>query len=592
MPDTAVPLAPPPGLNDEDTTFALPGVWADGSNMRFRQGRPETVGNIYTQWFSGLGGSVSAIIVTGEGTGIRYFLGSTTKLYVSPDGFALTDITPSGLVTAVAWSLHMFGSYLLAAPSGDTLYQYTGSGVATAVAPAPDKITCMIVNGKRQVLALGCNEEASGTFNGRCIRGSDLEDYSSGGSWTTSSSNNAFEHILDADTDIVAGCTMGDYEVVWTSSAMFLGQFLGNPGQAYDFTKIADVGLVSPKGFAITPGGLYFMAPDFRVFAWNAGGLPSVVPCPIFSDFAAHVERDVLSRAAIVAGYLGSFGEVWIFYADDRDGAATSLNTRYIALAVDESTAAGRPVWFRGQFGRTAISDGGALRTALPTMPMACMMGDGSGNAHLHDIPRTSGAGSAPASFIQSSDQYLDEGRRRIMVKRLRQDFEYFAGTGNISLTLYCRDYPQAPAVTKGPYTLTAEASGYQVNGSVSSGATSVLINQGTGGLAAGRQVTFDGVNEWANGADTGSLKRFTLTADFGGTSGTITLSEAIVSSGGSRNVVALPASGAAVTAIGNAAKKDFRASGLLIAAKFSAPSGAYFRLGKPVFDITPMGAR
>lgn len=39
-----VPLDIPPGLFTDDTTYAAAGRWADGSNVRFNEGRPETIG--------------------------------------------------------------------------------------------------------------------------------------------------------------------------------------------------------------------------------------------------------------------------------------------------------------------------------------------------------------------------------------------------------------------------------------------------------------------------------------------------------------------------------------------------------------------
>src|SRR5687767_170938 len=39
-----IPLSPPPGLNSDDTTFAAAGRWADGNNVRFRDGVARTIG--------------------------------------------------------------------------------------------------------------------------------------------------------------------------------------------------------------------------------------------------------------------------------------------------------------------------------------------------------------------------------------------------------------------------------------------------------------------------------------------------------------------------------------------------------------------
>jgi hypothetical protein len=599
MADLTFELSLPSGINSDDTTFGATGLWADANNVRFREGRPETIGNIFSNLYTGFGGSVTAMLGVTRPDANYLYVGSSNKLWVGvgiPTGsLSFSDISPVPSGAGGIWSLQMFGSNLLASQSGGKLHQHTGSGVATAVTEAPACITCMIVNGKRQVLALGCNEVVSGTFNGRCIRCSDLEDCSSAGSWIPTSANNSDEIILDGDSDIMSGCTLGDYEIVWTSNAMFLGQFIGDPGQTYRFEKVADVGIVAQKAFAITPGGVYFLGSDFRLYAWAAGSPPAAVACPIFTDFLTNADHGYVERRSIVLGYLASFGEVWIFYPDARDGEASGVNTRNIVFSIRESEAVQRPVWSRGDIGRTSVLDGGALHSILPSWPAATLMGDESGNIHAHEV--TSTAGAAPASFVQTSDQFIDQARRRVMVKGVKPDFEYLTGFGGgsgiVSLTFNLRDYAGGACVaTKGPYSLTMQASGYVVNGTTLNGATTVVLKDGTGAIAAGRAVTFGGVNEWANGADTGSLRRFTLASDFGMSGGAITLTEPMVSIGAGRNVVSLPADDAAVTVLGTAGKRNFRASGKLLSVKFSGAEKARYRLGKPLFDIVPLGER
>ena len=39
-----IPIDIQPGLNSDDTTYAAAPAWADGSNVRFRLGRPQTIG--------------------------------------------------------------------------------------------------------------------------------------------------------------------------------------------------------------------------------------------------------------------------------------------------------------------------------------------------------------------------------------------------------------------------------------------------------------------------------------------------------------------------------------------------------------------
>ena len=71
-------------------------------------------------------------------------------------------------------------------------------------------------------MAFGCNEEASGVFNPRCIRFSDIEDPTD---WTSTATNNADEFILQGSGIIVGAQLVGDYIFVWTNNEMYLGTY-------------------------------------------------------------------------------------------------------------------------------------------------------------------------------------------------------------------------------------------------------------------------------------------------------------------------------------------------------------------------------
>ena len=59
---------------------------------------------------------------------------------------------------------------------------------------------------------------------------------------------------------------------------------------------------------------------------------------------------------------------------------------------------------------------------------------------------------------LQAADQYLDESRRRLMIRGVVPDFE--DQTGLIQMTISVRDQPQAPAIDKGPYDLVGPQGG------------------------------------------------------------------------------------------------------------------------------------
>ena len=61
---------------------------------------------------------------------------------------------------------------------------------------------------------------------------------------------------------------------------------------------------------------------------------------------------------------------------------------------------------------------------------------------------------------------------------------------------------------------------------------------------------------------------------------------------GAGRNVVNLPANNAVVAALSRKGKKDFRASGKIMAAKITTLGAFRVRFGKPMFEVVRLGNR
>jgi hypothetical protein len=450
----------PPGLISDDTTFATVGRWEDGSNVRFWRGKPQTIGG----WADAIGSNLtgvcrnllswtglSGVVNTAFGTHSALQVFTLGQLYdITPTGFTVGNISATGEVGygsgtygsgaygvttpganyALTWSLATYGEYLLANPRGQGLFVWNANVAndATKVDAAPDIITCMLVTPERQVLAFGCNEEVSDTYNPLAIRGSDLEDYTD---WTTAPDNNAFEYVLEGGGRIVAARLIGSYVAVWTNNALWLGQFLGNPGQTYRFDKVADdCGAIGPNAVHVTNQTAYWLGPDRQFRFWQLGGAPTIIPCPIRNEFV----ENVVQTDKIVAAGISQYGETWFHYADGRDGDESS---RYLAVNTQGE-------WFKGRLARSAAIDAGVTETPKMVTP--------SGQVFNHETGQTANGGEI-GWYIKSADQYLGEADRFLQIRGIWPDFESQAGS--IKLTVYVRKYPQAQAYTKGPYTLS-----------------------------------------------------------------------------------------------------------------------------------------
>jgi hypothetical protein len=456
-----ITFLPPPGLSSDDTTFEDEGKWADGSNVRFRQGKPECIGG-WSLLISGLAASITDMLGYIYDSIPHAVYAGGWKLYVANElDTTPTDVTPTGLTsddTSANWALAAFGSTLLASQRLGKLYAMPVPGTPAApVATAPAQIMSMLVTQERQVLAFGCNEEVSGIFNPACIRGSDLEDYTV---WTTLPTNNCFEHVLDDGGMIFAAALVGAYVGVWTTSGLWMGQFIGDPSQTYRFDRVdTGVGIVATGAVAIDKGIAYWVGIDLNFYRWEPGAAPEMLACPISKDF----KENVVSGASIRVEVNPSFNEIWILYPDNRDTPGVNCS-RYVAYCVDESAAAaaagGMAVWYRGQLARDSMLPPGPLSQVLGAQTL---MGDVAGNIYTHEIPTV-----APdAWFIQSADQYLGNSRTRMMVRGFVPDFDY--QSGDVTLTLLMRDRPRSTPVTKGPYTIpnTAAKLDFRASGQI-----------------------------------------------------------------------------------------------------------------------------
>jgi hypothetical protein len=436
-----IPFSPPPGIDSDETTFSAEGRWADGSNVRFRSGKAQVIGG----WALATTGSVTGIcrslIFYKIASGGNYLVaGTSTKLFDANSGVAAADITPAGFTggTGTIWSLSTYGDSLIANPSGGKIYQWNNvdAVLPTQLPNSPAQVTFALVTPERQVLAFGCNEELSGTFNPRCIRGCELEDPTD---WTTTSSNNAFEHILDATGIIVAAALIGPYVAVWTDRELILGQFLGEFDQTYRFDRVATgCGLIGQNAMCVVGTTAYWLSPDLNIYAWTPGSDPQVVKCPLSKDFRDNITAVVANRNRCFAARVFKYNEIWFFYPR---GSATECSD-YIAFSLDDGA------WFKGTLQRSAWIDrpNGVFASSIIAAT--------SGGVLYNQETGSSANGAALDWFIQSADQSLDNDQTRIMVRGIVPDLK--DQIGSVSLTVYCRDRPQSTPVAKGPYILTA----------------------------------------------------------------------------------------------------------------------------------------
>lgn len=461
----------PPGIFADDTAFAGSNRWIDGSNVRFWRGKAEVIGGWEMANADAVTGVCRTIFPwTDVAAVLNIALGTNSRLHVI-NGGQMFNITPSSGFTAGAengtggagygtgtygtgeysepstsayfpltWSLSAFGQQLIANPRGQGIFRWQNNTavVAALLAGAPASVSYTLVTPNRQIMALGCNEETLGGFNPLCVRWCDIEDPTD---WTTTATNNAGEYILTGGGRLVGGVVVGQYEIIWTDSAVYLVSFLGDPGQTYSFQKMGDrCGLVGPNAMAVIQGVAYWISPDLQFWAMPPGGAPQIIPCPVRDDFVENLAASQSDK--IVASTNATFGEVRFDYPDSRDDAANPdnpgvENSRYLAMSVLDGS------WYRGVMTRTAMVDAGPTPNPLGV--------DYSGAIYYHERGNSAN-GDVLSWHVETADQYIGSGEPIVMIKGMYPDFQDQQGA--VFMTITTRLYPQGTDYVRGPYSL------------------------------------------------------------------------------------------------------------------------------------------
>jgi hypothetical protein len=176
------------------------------------------------------------------------------------------------------------------------------------------------------------------------------------------------------------------------------------------------------------------MAPNGNFYSCGLNGEPQLL--------LSAAQRDVFANLApgqqdkILAAEIASFGEVWWFYPDARDGSEVS---RYIGLSLTSGT------WLHGTFDRPAFHGG-----APAPYPIGVST---AGNTFYHEKGLYADGGMF-SWFWETGGQYLGNADQRFQLKRVWPDFQ--GQVGPVSVSIYLRGYPQDTDRVKGPFALAA----------------------------------------------------------------------------------------------------------------------------------------
>lgn len=331
------------------------------------------------------------------------------------------------------WSFGTLGEALVACRRDGAIYLWENdtSALATWLENSPIRTTSILTTPERVILALGCNEETSNSFNTRCIRNSDPTDETI---WNTDSDTLAREKILEGAGRIVAGRGAGPASFVWTDNEVFQCEYVGALDEVYRFTRLGeDCGLIGPNAACVKNQRAFWLTPDLQCASVMLGGEPAILDNPMRAELRSNLAPS--QRDKIVASTVSAFNEIWFHYPDSRDGLE---NSRAMFFHATDGW------WSKAQIARTAFCDAGPSDYPIGV--------DADGNAFWHERG-TSNDGAAISWSLEAGPQYIDAGHSAIFLRSFWPDFK--DQVGGIDLTLYTREYPQSTPETFGPYTMS-----------------------------------------------------------------------------------------------------------------------------------------
>ena len=279
-------------------------------------------------------------------------------------GSTLTDETPSGQVTirrtrrfgnenaessslvleASSWIFDLWGEKLVGMSTSDgKLYEWNPSAtnptgtVATVISGAPVNNYAMLVSKERHMFALG----ASG--NNRQIMWSDTDDNTD---WTAATDNQAGSFFIDTSGQIMAGKTVGDRILIWTSTDLHAIDWVGPP-YVYGRKKIGDAcGAISNRSMVSVGDQAFWMSPG-GFFQYQ--GTVQPLECSVSDHVFGSMNR--VQDSKIYASVNQEFFEVTWWYAS----ADSEEILKYATYNYKEGW------WSIGELCRTAWVDSGVF---------------------------------------------------------------------------------------------------------------------------------------------------------------------------------------------------------------------------------------
>ena len=384
------------------------------------------------------------------------------------------------------WVLDNYGTKLIALIYNGRCFEWDAAATnatstrATLIANAPTASRHVLVSTPDRHLVFFGTETTVGSQasqDAMFIRFSDQENIDGTDAYTVTAENTAGTQRLAAGSKIMGAIRGRDAIYVWTDTALFLMTFVGAPF-TFSFQQIgSNCGLIG-KNACVEVDGTAFWMSENGFFRYD-GQLESM-DC-LVEDFV-YDNLNSTPRDLINVGLNNLFGEVIWFYPS---GTSLAINNM-VSYNYIESYSRASPkqaIWTTGTLSRTAWADSAVFDKPHateydPDGTASDVIGntDGCSIYYEHEVGtdqvKAGGVVTAILAEITSGDFDITQKRtaqgQTIGMPDLRGDGEFLmkirriipdfiSQTGNTTITLLLRDYPNNAAASSslGPFTVT-----------------------------------------------------------------------------------------------------------------------------------------
>ena len=413
-------------------------------------------------------------------TGVTREVDGTTAATHSA-GVAITNITAfvgwgeasndDFIIDPGLWVLDNFGTKLIALIYNNECFEWDAAASnavstrATLIAGAPTASRHVLVSTPDRHLVFFGTETTIGnklTQDDMFIRFSDQENINE---YTVKAENTAGTQRLAAGSKIMGAIKGRDALYVWTDTALFLMQFVGQPF-TFSFSQVGtNCGLIGKNACVEVDSVAYWMSENgFFTYDGQLRSMPCLVEDFVF-DGLNSTPRDL-----IFAGINNLFGEVTWFYPT-TNSPSLDRNVTYNYLDSD----AKRPIWTTGTLARTTWADSAVFDRPHATSYNRTddssydVVGNTDGSSIYFkqetgtDQITAGGVITTVIGTITSGDFDITQKRSSsgtsIGMPDIRGDGEYIARisrfvpdfisqTGNTQVSFVTRDYPNSSATT------------------------------------------------------------------------------------------------------------------------------------------------